>query len=67
MSENQFEYITKHFSQYQGRKVEFKYYIPSADKYAKGVGFIHGIGKGCLIINERNWTHVIEHEHVTLI
>ncbi len=63
MTQNRFYFVKANFSKFEGKKVEFKYYIPSADKYATAKGFLSKVGTGCndgcFIINERGKRHAI--------
>lgn len=71
MTQNRFNFIKANFSKFEGKEVEFSYYIPSADKYATAKGFIKAIGtgcnEGCFIISERGKQHAIYFERVTIL
>lgn len=63
MTQNRFYFVKANFSKFEGKKVEFKYYIPSADKYATAKGILSKVGTGCndgcFIINDLGKSHAI--------
>lgn len=71
MTKNRFNQVKANFSEFEGKEVEFKYYIPSAYKYAKAKGILRKVGTGCnencLIINERGKEKAIYFENVKFI
>lgn len=71
MTQNRFYFVKANFSKFEGKEVEFKYYIPSADKYATAKGILSKVGTGCndgcFIINERGRSHAIFYGNVTIL
>ena len=71
MTREQFNNVVANFANYQGKQVEFEYYIPSANRYAKAVGFLYSFGQGIawesFVISERNQKNMIHFSNVTLI
>ncbi len=70
MTREQFNEVVSHFPQYKGKSVDYKYYIPSANRYSKAKGYIEAIGEkcnqDCIIIAERNRRYAIYYEHVII-
>ena len=68
MKATEFNYIKKNIVLFNERQVEFKHYIPSADKYKTSKGYIFGIGTdandGCLIIRAFGMLHAINYKDV---
>ena len=54
-----------------GRNVNYTHYIPSANKYVKSQGVLHGIGRGvnsgCIIIGDKGKNKAIYYGYVQLI
>ena len=54
MTLNRFNYIKQNFDKFEGKKIEYTYYIPSADMYKTTQGILLEVGTeanaGCLIV-----------------
>lgn len=71
MTQNKFNQIKDNFSKYEGREVEFTYYIPSADMYATNRGYLIEVGTECneghFIIQSGCLRACIYHKNVKLL
>lgn len=71
MTQDCFNFVKANFSKFDGKEVEFKYYIPSADKYATAKGILRKVGTGCnqycFIIGSFGHNHAIFYGNVTIL
>lgn len=71
MTNNRFNQVKANFSEFEGKQVEFKYFIPSANKYGTSKGFLRKVGTGCnencLIVSERGIEYAICFKNVKFI
>ena len=71
MTAKAFNSIKENTEKFIGKKVEFQYFIPSANRYAKSTGYIKAIGlhynSECFIISERSKEHAIHFSYVTVL
>lgn len=70
MTREQYNDIVTNFPLYKGQQVEYKYFIPSANRYSTSKGVIEAIGekcnKDCIIIGDRNRKYAIYYKYVII-
>lgn len=71
MNTIEFQNIKTNINKYEGSKVAFVSFIPSANRYTTSIGYIEGVGFGVfkesIVINERGRQHTIHYTKVSLI
>lgn len=71
MTQEEFQKVKDNFSSYKGKRVDYKRYWPSADKWGKDHGCLVGIGEGVnrdnLIVSWSKYQFVVHYTEVISI